>query len=65
MFATGLPESHATQAMDKVKQAPGTAKKSLPEAVGVPGMAVIPPKLMQKILRGEFIDMHELLPETW
>ena len=32
---------------------------------GVPGMALVPPKLVQKILRGEFIDMHELLPETW
>jgi hypothetical protein len=27
------------------------------------GMALIPPKLVQKILRGDFIDMHELLPD--
>ena len=29
------------------------------------GLALIPPKLVQKILRGEFVDMHELLPDTW
>ena len=34
-------------------------------SVSVPGMALIPPKLVQKILRGDFIDMHELHPETW
>ena len=31
----------------------------------VPGLALIPPKLVQKILKGEFVDMYELLPETW
>lgn len=31
----------------------------------VPGLALIPPKLVQKILRGDFVDMHELLPEAW
>ena len=31
----------------------------------IPGLALIPPKLVQKILREEFVDMHELLPETW
>lgn len=30
-----------------------------------PGLALIPPKLVQRILKGEFIDMYELLPETW
>ena len=31
----------------------------------VPGLALIPPKLVQRILKGEFVDMYELLPETW
>ena len=30
-----------------------------------PGLALVPPKVVQKILRGEYIEMHELLPETW
>ena len=30
-----------------------------------PGLALISPKLVQKILSGDFIDMCELLPETW
>ena len=29
------------------------------------GLALISPKLVQKILSGDFIDMCELLPETW
>ena len=28
---------------------------------GIPGLALIPPKVVQKILRGEFVDMHKLL----
>ena len=32
---------------------------------GIPGLALIPPKVVQKILRGEYVDMHELLPESW
>ena len=31
----------------------------------VPGMALVPPKLVQKIMWGEFINMHELLLKTW
>jgi hypothetical protein len=31
----------------------------------IPGLALIPPKLVQKILKGDYVDMHELLPETW
>ena len=31
----------------------------------IPGIALIPPKLVQKILKGDDVDMHELLPETW
>ena len=29
------------------------------------GLPPIPRKLADRILRGEFIDMHELLPESW
>lgn len=27
--------------------------------------ALIPPKPVQKILKGDYVDMHELLPVTW
>ena len=32
---------------------------------GIPGLALIPPKVVQKILRGEYVEMHELLQESW
>ena len=44
---------------------PGSKAASSELSVGVPGMALIPPKLVQNILRGGFIDMYKLLPETW
>lgn len=45
---------------------PGPSKPTLPEVnASIPGLALIPPKLVQKILRCEFVDMHELFPETW
>ena len=31
----------------------------------VPILALILPKLVQRILCTEFVDMHELLPDTW
>ena len=32
---------------------------------GIPGLALILPKVVQKILKEEYVDMHELLPESW
>jgi len=43
----------------------GGAEQPLEVDPSIPGLALIPPKLVQKILRCEFIDMYELLPETW
>ena len=31
----------------------------------IPRFATVPPKLIQKIINGEYVDMSELLPETW
>ena len=31
----------------------------------LPGFGAIPPKLFQKIIAGEYVDIWELLPETW
>lgn len=31
----------------------------------IPVLSLIPPKLAQKILRGEYVEMRELLPESW
>ena len=33
--------------------------------MGLPGLAFVPPKIIQKVLRGKLIEMHELLPEAW
>lgn len=31
----------------------------------ISGIALIPPKPVQKILKGDYVDMHELLPVMW
>ena len=31
----------------------------------VPGFALIPPKLVQRIRRGDYIEMREMLPDAW
>ena len=31
----------------------------------IPGFSTVPPKLIHKITSGEYVDMGELLPETW
>ena len=31
---------------------------------GVPGLALIPPKLVKRILKDDFVDMYEMLPKT-
>ena len=63
---TGLSDSAGTLPPQAAGVVSGEGKAaSLELSVGVPGMALIPPKLVQKILRGGFIDMYELLPETW
>jgi hypothetical protein len=43
----------------------GGKKETPPQpTVGLPGLALVPPKVVQKILQGVFIDMHKLLPDT-
>ena len=34
-------------------------------AMALPEWGLVPPRLMKKILALEFIDMWELLPESW
>ena len=34
-------------------------------SASIPGAALLPPKLVSKILRGEFIEMREMLPDAW
>ena len=34
-------------------------------SASIPGAALVPPKLVSKILRGEFIEMREMLPDAW
>ena len=36
-----------------------------PADTSVPGLALIPPKLVQKILKGDYVEMHELLQDSW
>lgn len=35
------------------------------ELSNLPGFGLVPPKLIHKILAREYIDIWELLPETW
>ena len=35
------------------------------EAMALPGWGSVPPRLVKKILTVEFVDMWELLPESW
>ena len=37
----------------------------LGEAVAIPGWGSVPPRLTKKIFALEFVDMWELLPESW
>ena len=43
---------------------PKESKETLGISLGE-SLSPIPRKLADRILRGEFIDMHELLPESW
>ena len=36
-----------------------------PDLLSLPGFGAVPPKLIKRIVAKEFIDMWELLPETW
>ena len=36
-----------------------------PGTVSIPGWSSVPPRLVRKILSLEFVDMWELLPESW
>lgn len=35
------------------------------DLAGLPGFGSVPPKLVKKILAKEYVDIWELLPETW
>ena len=63
---SGPPDTIAVADAGAGKTVPTAADGNPPEVdASIPGLALIPPKLVQKILRGEFVDMHELLPDTW
>ena len=63
------PQSSSLGGHLPVGKGASTTPKVVPSAsqiVGaVPGFATVPPKLIQKIISGEYDDMGELLPETW
>ncbi len=68
-FSPGAPGPVVPTAMAPLG-APPQPPASTPQAgastvTNIPGLALIPPKLVQKILKGDYIDMRELLPESW
>ena len=36
-----------------------------PSMVTIPGLGSLPPKLAKRIVQNDFVDMRELLPESW
>ena len=62
----GQPATQAIEGRVSSQQKAHESKGGSPDGpTSVPGMALVLQKLVQKILKGEFIDMCELLPETW
>ena len=61
----GQPATQAIEGTVSSQQKAHESKGGSPDGpTSMPGMALVPQKLVQKILKGEFIDMCELLPET-
>lgn len=57
LLAGGRKNTDGLQELAKEKETTGaTLSKGLPP---------IPYKLVNRILRGEFVDIHKLIPETW
>ena len=66
-FKPGPGETAGSADISLAQEASGGVEVEIQPAgsTDVPGLALIPPKLVMKILKGEFVDMYELLPETW
>ena len=45
--------------------APSAGCSQSGELAGLPGFSSVPPKLIKKIIAKEYVDIYELLPETW
>lgn len=54
-----LPARELTDVRDGAKQ------ELLRGVDALPGFGAVPPKLIKKIIAGEYVDIWELLPETW
>ena len=60
------PGSSAGPVWPSVVSSPASTPPGAPVALGeLPGFGSVPPRLIKKILAKEYVDIWELLPETW
>lgn len=61
----GPPSTTAPLTWPMAVPSPPTGGGQPGDIASLPGFSSVPPKLIKKILAKEYVDMYELLPETW